>query len=223
MQYISMPKYDETKKDKDDQKVISLDEFNTIIKRFTKESNFYIPLQIAFHTGIRASEVCGLTWDCIDLEKGNIKVEKILLHKEKEWVFGTPKTISSQREITIGKTLINILKLHRKTQVENKLKYGKYYNDNNSIYTKENGDLVTTDSLKYLSRIINYEIGISFNFHSLRHTHATMLLEAGANIKDIQNRLGHGKLATTMDTYLHITDKMKNDTVDILERAISKK
>jgi len=52
------------------------------------------------------------------------------------------------------------------------------------------------DSLKYLSRVINYELGITFNFHSLRHTHATMLLEAGANIKDIQERLAHSKLAT---------------------------
>ena len=54
--------------------------------------------------------------------------------------------------------------------------------------------------------------------HSLRHTHATLLLENGANIKDIQKRLGHSKLATTMDTYSHVTDKMKNNTVNIFEK-----
>ncbi|WP_330619220.1 tyrosine-type recombinase/integrase [Vallitalea guaymasensis] len=70
-------------------------------------------------------------------------------------------------------------------------------------------ELITSDSIKYLSRVVNYEIGINFNFHSLRHTHATMLLEAGANIKDIQDRLGHAKLSTTMDTYSHVTKKMK--------------
>ncbi|MGO0916574.1 tyrosine-type recombinase/integrase, partial [Clostridioides difficile] len=43
----------------------------------------------------------------------------------------------------------------------------------------------------------------------------TVLLENGANIKDIQNRLGHSQLSTTMDTYSHVTDKMKNETVDI--------
>ena len=58
---------------------------------------------------------------------------------------------------------------------------------------------------------------IKFSMHSLRHTHATLLLENGANIKDIQQRLGHSKLATTMDTYSHVTDKMNNDTVNIFE------
>ena len=104
---------------------------------------------------------------------------------------------------------------------KNKLKYGLHYIDNNFVCTKESGELVTCDSLKYLSRIVNYELGINFNFHSLRHTHATMLLEGGANIKDIQQRLGHSKLSTTMDTYSHVTTKMKNDTVSILEKIIN--
>ena len=54
---------------------------------------------------------------------------------------------------------------------------------------------------------------------SLR-THATMLLEAGANIKDIQKRLGHSKISTTLDTYSHVTKKMENETVNILENII---
>lgn len=237
MQYTSMPKYDTRKTDKDDLKIISLDEFNKMIDRFPFKSNFYIPLQIAFNTGMRASEVCGLTWDCIDLEEGKIKVEKIILKKGMEWCFGTTKTVSSQRKIMIGKTLIDILKKHKKYQLENRLKYGEYYSNNlysfeeakkqyNSIdlvCTKENGELISTDSLKYLSRVVNYELGINFNFHSLRHTHATILLEAGANIKDIQTRLGHSKLSTTMDTYSHVTSKMNEDSVIKFEQSLNSK
>ncbi|WP_199872988.1 hypothetical protein [Inediibacterium massiliense] len=55
---------------------------------------------------MRASEVCGLTWDCVDLEKNTITVEKIIIKKEREWVFDTPKTPSSNRKILIGNTLI---------------------------------------------------------------------------------------------------------------------
>ncbi|WIF95167.1 site-specific integrase [Caminicella sporogenes] len=223
MQYITLPKYDEKRKDKNDLKIITLDQFKKIIERFPEGSSFYIPLQIGFHTGMRASEVCGLTWDCVDLKNKIIRVEKILIKKGKEWEFGTPKTNSSQREILIGDALTNILKKHRKRQLENKLKYGKYYTNSNFVCTKENGELVTTNTLKYLSRVVNYELGINFNFHSLRHTHATMLLEAGANIKDIQERLGHSKLFTTMDTYSHVTNKMKKDSVDIFEKVISEK
>lgn len=221
MHYVSMPKYNNPRKDKKDLKIISLDNFNKIIKRFPRGSNFYVPLQIAFNTGMRAAEVCGLTWDCVDLDNKTITVEKIIIKKEKEWVFGTPKTQSSNRTILIGKTLLNILKQHKKFQIENKLKYGQYYSDSNFVCTKENGEAITTDSLKYLSRVVNYELQIPFNFHSLRHTHATMLLEAGANIKDIQQRLGHSKLSTTMDIYSHVTNKLKNDSIDKFETLIS--
>lgn len=221
MQYVQLPKIEEKKNDKNDLKIITMEEFNKIIERFPEGSSFYIPCQIAFHTGMRAGEVCALTWDCVDLKEKVIKVEKTLIGKGKGvWELEFPKTKSSYRTIAIGDTLINILKKHRKFQLENKLRYGKYYKNSNFVCTKENGELVTTNSLKYLSRVVNYELGIDFNFHSFRHTHATMLLEAGANIKDIQERLGHSRLSTTMDTYSHVTRKMKLDTVNIFESII---
>jgi ATP-dependent helicase/nuclease subunit A len=221
MNYVSVPKYDQKKRDKNDLKIITLEQFNKIIERFPQGSSFYIPLMIAFHTGMRAAEVCGLTWDCVDLKEKSIKVEKILINQNKKWVFGTPKTRSSQREILIGDILANILKDHKKDQAKNRLKYGPHYTQSNFVCTKENGETITTDSLKYLSRVVNYDLGINFNFHSLRHTHATMLLEAGANIKDIQERLGHSQLSTTMDTYSHVTTKLKKDSVDKFELVIS--
>lgn len=221
MTYVTMPKYNNINNDKDDLKILSLENFKEIINRFPEGSNFYIPLQIAFNTGMRAAEVCGLTWDCIDLKNNTITIKKIIIYKNKEWIFGTPKTKSSYRTILIGNTLVNILKHHKKYQIKNKLKYGKHYTLSNFVCTKENGELVTTNSLKYLSRVVNYELQIPFNFHSLRHTHATMLLESGANIKDIQKRLGHSKLSTTMDTYSHVTKNLSADSVAKFESIIS--
>lgn len=115
--------------------------------------------------------------------------------------------------------------------MENRLKYGPFYNyyykdKNDRIYsidgtkdykttdaqvdficTKEDGILVTPESIRYCSRVINYELMIQFNFYALRHTYATLLIENGANMKDVQKMLGHSKLATTMDTYTHATEK----------------
>jgi len=108
---------------------------------------------------MRASEVCGLTWDCIDLDNKTLKVEKILIGKGRGvFEFGTPKTKSSNRTITIGSTLVNILKHYAICQKENKLKYGEYYTKNDFVCTKENGELVTTDSLKYLSHIVTISL-----------------------------------------------------------------
>lgn len=220
-QYVKMPKFNNIESN-NKLKIITLEQFQAIINRFPQGSNFYIPLQIAFNTGMRAGEVCGLTWDCVNLEDSSIKVEKILIGKGKGiWEFGTPKTESSHRIINIGDTLVKILKQHKTWQKENKLKYGKYYKDSDFVCTKENGQNITPNSIKYLSRVVNYELDIDFHFHSLRHTHATMLLESGAEPKDIQARLGHNKISTTMDTYAHVTKKMKNNTVNILEGILA--
>ncbi|MCC0641859.1 site-specific integrase [Clostridioides sp. ES-W-0017-02] len=157
----------------------------------------------------------------MDLENKIIHVRHTLISKGKEgFELGTPKTESSYRKINIGDTLTKVLREHKKLQKEMKLKFGEWYINSNFVCTKEMGEHVTTNSLKYLSRIVNYELGIDFNFHSLRHTHATMLLENGANIKDIQHRLGHAKISTTMDTYSHVTNNMRNQTVNIFESIV---
>lgn len=170
---------------------------------------------------MRGGEIAALTWDNVDLENGFIDVKYTLVETgtkaNKEFILGTPKTKSSYRSISIGTTLIDILKVHKEWQDYNKEKYGIGYKHSKFICTKENGEHITTNTYKYLSRIVNYELQIKFSMHSLRHTHATLLLENGANFKDIQKRLGHSKLATTMDTYSHVTNKMKNQTVNIFE------
>lgn len=222
MTYVHLPRYDILhKKDSSELKIISLTDFNRIIERFPIGSSFYIPLQIAFQTGLRASEVTGLTWDDIDFNNYTLEVNKILVKIGPEWTFGTPKTQSSHRIINIGPSLVKILQDHKIYQDEMRIKYGHWYKESNFICTKENGENITTESLKYLSRVVNYELKINFNFHSLRHTHATMLIENGANMKDVQNRLGHSKLSTTMDTYAHVTPNMQRQTVDIFENAIN--
>ncbi|MDK8641301.1 tyrosine-type recombinase/integrase [Niallia taxi] len=221
VQYIHLPKFDKPKND-DELKLIAKDDFEKIVKRFPEGSSFYIPLMIGYHTGMRAAEVCGLTWDCVDLDKGVVSVEKILINKGKSFEFGTPKTASSVRDIIIGGSLITILNVWKKKQEENKKEYGSFYKESNFVCTKENGETVTMNSLKYLSKVVNYELKINFNFHSLRHTHATMLIESGANIKDVQMRLGHSKLSTTMDTYAHVTKSMQSNTIALFEEFLKK-
>lgn len=222
MLYVKVPRFEDHSTTKKDLKIISLDIFDRINEAIPPTNSFYIPLQLGFYTGMRVSEVSGLTWDNVDLQEGKIYVEKILVAQKGEWVFGTPKTKSSKRTIFIGQTLIDILKTHRKKQLENRIRYGDLYTDNNFVCTKENGKNVTPASIKSSTRTLSKKLDIAFNFHSLRHTHATLLLENGAKMKEIQERLGHSRISVTMDTYSHVTDKMRNETVDIMERLRQK-
>ena len=93
----------------------------------------------------------------------------------------------------------------------------------NLIMRKENGQFSSVDSFKYAARVIHYDLGIKFNFHSLRHTHATMLIESGVSPKAVQKRLGHDRITTTLQTYVHNTEDMEQSAVDVFESAVAKK
>jgi integrase len=87
------------------------------------------------------------------------------------------------------------------------------------VCTQESGKMVTQDIFKYAAKVIHQSLKIKFTFHSLRHTHATMLIENGANIKGVQARLGHANIQTTLDAYTHATEIMANQSVEIFESA----
>ena len=169
------------------------------------------------------------------------------------WYFTTPKTSASVRTIPFGATLYNALKAEHAAQVKNEIKYGESYTihvlkketdeKGNSIYrivpvqkcigsqlerTKlvcidKNGQYTSTDSFKYCSRTIHHELHLAFDYHSLRHTHATILVEAGANIKNVQKRLGHADIKTTLQTYVHDTEKMGERSVELFEQITAAK
>lgn len=167
------------------------------------------------------------------------------------WYFNVPKTKASIRIIYFGEMLYNILLSAKKQQQYNKWNLGEYYTaiyqenfktDNSNanrllsayikdvphnvnfldmVCVREHGTLYNLDNLKWASKVIRTKLHIPFNFHSLRHTHATILIENGANIKDVQERLGHANIKITMDTYVHNTDSMKKASVAIFEKAIN--
>lgn len=178
----------------------------------------------------------------------SINKSLIFNDENKQWYFGPTKTYTSNRTIKIGNTLINILKKFKTKQMENKLQYGSFYKmiytqdelvKNKTLQrlsvlpanvsvpnlklqqlvcSRIDGNLLTTNGMKYVSKVVNYELNIDFKFHSLRHTHATLLIQNGANIKDVQTRLGHASIETTLDTYTHSTEESSSNTVDLFEK-----
>lgn len=164
------------------------------------------------------------------------------------WYFQSLKTDSSERVIKFGDTLYKALKAESVRQKENELMYAEYFTiqviksetdeKNNKIdriipvqkcvnptlprtrliCISENGEYTSTDSFKYPSRIIHHELGLAFDFHSLRHTHATRLIEAGVSPKTVQDRLGHQNIETTLQTYVHNTEQMEENAVEAFEK-----
>ena len=186
----------------------------------------------------------------VDVRK--VMKQKGKKEEKSAWYFGDTKTVSSVRKIKIGDTLLRELSEYKKMQLKNQLSYGEYYTNifkkeekdekGNTIYRlieveksvpitlpqanlimrKENGQYSSTDSFKYAARVIHYDLGIKFNFHSLRHTHATKLIESGVSPKAVQKRLGHENIETTLQTYVHNTEVMEQEAVDVFEAATMK-
>lgn len=220
IKYTELPKYETHEKPVKD-KIITKEQFNKLIELNPVGSDLYILLQIAFHTGMRFGEVLGLQWKNIDLDNKVIHVKYTLIKKPHgDTELTTPKTKGSIRDISIGDTLLKILKSHKIRQKENKLKHGKFYIDSDWICTNDFGKLLNIDTIKAALIRLKKKVDFDFTFHYLRHTHATLLIEGGANIKDVQYRLGHDNLATTMNIYSHVTENMKKQTVDIFEKII---
>lgn len=198
---------------RDKLKIINMGQFKQILALVPESNPLYLPLIISFNTGLRRGEVSGLTWDNIDFDNKTLTVNKQMIMKKKEFDVTSPKTKASYRTIAVGNSLLTVLKRFRTYQKENKVRYGQFYFDSPFVCTKQNGKPITPSVIKYYTTKLSQELDFPFNFHSLRHTHATMLLENGAKYKEIQQRLGHSRISTTLDIYSHVTNKMKRDTV----------
>lgn len=215
--YAKIPR-NAKKKKSNEPKPITAEEFSMLLKWYPRESAFHLPLMIGFHTGLRIAEVCGLTKDCIDLEKKTLTVKRIQIYEVATgYHLDEPKTPCSIRTITISSHLVKAVKEQYLDQKRNALKYGPYYEQNDHVCTMENGRPMNLNGMKYYARVAKKKLEHDFSYHSLRHTHASMLVAAGASIKAIQVRLGHARIATTMDTYSHVTADLEKTTASLLE------
>ncbi|MBY6915591.1 site-specific integrase [Clostridium botulinum] len=214
--------------------IVSEEQMEGIFERFPFGHSSYLPLQLAYRCGLRLGEAFAITWDDIDLKNQKLDINKQVQYKNKQWYF-TPPKYDSYRIIDLDNTMIDILKKYKQQQRKDKIYYGELYtelkiNDKKQIKEtdgteihliniRENGTYIQPRVMQHCFHIIHHKLGIKeLDYHSLRHTHATMLLSSGANIKAVQERLGHKKLDMTLDVYTHVTDEMRKNTIDILNK-----
>lgn len=200
-------------------KLVSTENYKRLLELFPRGSSYHVPLLIGYHTGLRVSEISGLTWDCVDLKARTISVRKIcVFHAGEGHSLDEPKTPSSVRTIAISSCLVQALKNHQLDQGKNRMKYGPCYIASDFVCTAESGKPSDTGALKGIAAVVKNRLGFVFSFHQLRHTHASLLLASGVSMKAIQLRLGHANIITTMDVYAHLTPDLEKATAEQLEK-----
>jgi integrase len=192
---------------------------------YVKLENYrlYSIVNTALDTGCRRGELLALKWTDLDEENGYLKVERSLIYDEEGHRFSTPKTESSIRSIKIGESLIKELKQWKAHQNKMKMALRSTYKDEGLIFTTQTGKPLFPRSLTTeFNKAIKAAAVTKIRFHDLRHTHATICLEAGMSLKEVQERLGHSSIKTTGDVYAHVTNAMKEKSIDLYEKYIQK-
>jgi integrase len=165
---------------------------------------------------MRRGELLGLTWDHIDFKKQTIHVKQNLVRSREEGVIiKSPKNRSSRRVIKIEKDDIKILIELKKIQNENKLLFGSEYNNkHNFVFAKANGEMLYPNTAtKRFSALVKKLKLENVRLHDLRHSHATLMLQAGVHPKVVQERLGHATITTTLNTYSHVIPTLQEESV----------
>ncbi len=224
-------------KRKKDVHFLTIEEQEKFIRAASKTHNS-AQFKLLLNTGLRTGELIGLSWDDVDFEARTISVNRTLEYRysTRIWRAGPPKTMSSYRTIPMTKEAYEILlevwekKPFRKESelLKQELEYIDLRNNTTKKIKLSNLVFInyrTGEPTKNSSYDTNlYKIceraGIKpFCMHALRHTFATRCIERGVKPKALQKILGHSNLATTMDTYVHMTDDSLAEAMNIFENG----
>lgn len=188
------------------------------------------PLYPMFHilafTGLRKGELLALRWKDINFKRGTLSVKQTLTTVE-GWklAFQTPKTEKSLRTISIDKQTLSLLRQWILKQKAFFLKTGKQSKKNGQqlLFATEGNKPYYLDFLNHNLNIILKEHDLTYiTVHGFRHTHCSLLFESGASLKEVQVRLGHTDIRTTMDIYTHVSEQKKEETADRFAEYMNK-
>lgn len=195
--------------------------------------------RLAMTLGLRQAELLGLTWDCVDLEKGTITIRQQLRRVSKaggksgdakEWAMLPPKTDAAKRTLRLrDPALVDFVRLHRKNLLEERLLHGREWQERDP-WLKSRGGLVfvtETGAPAYGTNVLHHfhrwaaKAGTpQVRFHDLRHTAATLMLADNVPLPAVSKILGHATVAITMSIYAHALEESQADAIEGLSRRL---
>ena len=195
-----------------------LTEFLKVCKVDCKPVDYTFYHLLAF-TGLRTGEAIGLIWSDVDFENKRLDISRTAVIVNKKQIVQDPKTKRSKRVITLDDETLNVLKLWKRQQIKEYFRASvPYKHDLNYIFTNSFGGWISPSAVKErLRRFFCEHHDIKkITLHGFRHTHASLLFEAGVTAKIISDRLGHNNVQTTLDMYTHINDNQRFEVVEQL-------
>ena len=171
---------------------------------------------IAF-TGMRRGEAIGLRWSDVDLENARLSVRRALIPINREVVVSEPKTAKGRRVIALDPATVEVLKAQAAGQLDEHREWDDLWVDSGLVFTAENGEPLDPESVsRYWRQAVKRSMLPQIRLHDLRHTHATLALQAGIHPKVVSERLGHATVSITLDTYSHAIPAMQEEAAALI-------
>lgn len=203
----------------------------TILEKLELEPLKYRTLfTLLLYSGMRRGEICGLTWEDVNLDNGIIDINKSSLYLPGKGVFDDKtKNVSSTRSIKIPSCVLSLLVDWKREQTFDMFRQGSAWigerTEARKIFTQTNGKPIHPCSVTdwFEKFIIRYNLP-SACVHSLRHTNATLMIASGVDLRTVSKRLGHAQMSTTANIYTHAirtADELASETIENILRPTS--
>lgn len=179
---------------------------------------------LAVRLGLRRGELLGLLWECIDLDGRKLEVvESLQRIPGQPLAPAPPKTRGSRRNISLPPGVVKALRAHRARQLEERLKAGAEWRENGLVFPNTIGKLWEPRAIDDIFKRTLERAGLpeATRFQDLRHTCATLLLEAGVDLFTVSRLLGHSSITITANYYGHVTSKMHTMLAEKMETVIA--
>lgn len=187
----------------------------------TQGSPFHSAWTLLVTTGMRRGELLGLRWTDVDFDGRRLSINRSLVTVNYELRIEEPKTARSRRSVAIDDGTLLRLRDHRRSQIEDRLAAGVRFDESGFLFTTPDGSPIHPDHLTKSFRRLVGETGLPpIRLHDLRHTCASLALQAGIHPKVVADRLGHSSIATTLDTYSHVMPDLGGQAADLLAEII---
>lgn len=183
---------------------------------------FEVIINLFIASGIRAGELSALYWEDINLETGMLFIRHTLVKIGGEYVRQEPKTADSTRRIILPEYIIGLLKKHRAKQAERRFKMCERWKNPDLVFTNKSGGFYLGVNMNSkLKRVIKgTDLPQDLHLHSMRHTHASLLINSDVAARVIADRLGHSTTKTTLDTYSHVFAESEARAMQAIDMAL---
>ncbi|KRM59105.1 integrase [Ligilactobacillus animalis KCTC 3501 = DSM 20602] len=183
----------------------------------------YALFRLLAYSGMRIGELVALTWDDVNFADNTISINKTLSkNADGQPIIHDPKTKTSKRLLDMDVETMQILKRWKVKQASYLLAIGiNAMSKSQLVFSNRSNELLVTTAIgRWCKQLLKAGDLPKITLHGFRHTHATLLLSAGASVKEVQNRLGHSDVSTTLNIYTHLTRQDQKETIQKFVRYL---